>query len=59
MTKGVYKYYQVIIRTKSPVGQEQIDGMCKAVWNYIGNISMTDIVGRKIAKPGNLRFRGG
>ena len=57
--KGVFKYYQVIVRTKSPVSTELIEDMKRVVWELLGNISMGDIISRKVSKPHNLRWREG
>lgn len=57
--KGVFKYYQVIIRKKGVVTPEMLEGMKRAVWEYLDNTPKKDIIARKISKPHNLRWREG
>ena len=57
--KGVYKYYQIIVRKKEHVTPEMIEGMRRALWNYLNDTPMIDIIARKISKPHNTEWRGG
>jgi len=58
MTKpsGVYKYYQVIVRKKGVVTPEMIEGMKRAIWQYLNDTPMKDIHARKISKPKHLKW---
>ena len=58
-SKGVYKYYQIIFRKKGSVTPEMLEGMKLAVWRYMEDISIGDIISAKVSKPPNLRFRSG
>ena len=56
MTKK-YRYYRFIVRTEKDLGRFELDGVKRAIWNYIRDIAITDIQAGKCNRPG-MRFEG-
>lgn len=53
--KDIYKYYNLTFRHKELLNKHTLDDIKKYVWEFIGDIAMTDIRCKNVTKPQNWR----
>ena len=54
--KDKYNYYKFLLRTKDALTRDDLKGMKRALWLYLGNIPITDVHASKGLNAGGIRF---